>query len=64
MKNRGGGEFASRNAFSRSWVLLLCLGSFCAGMFFTNRFLSLNLSWVWIPFIPLALNHEFPSFVY
>ncbi|KAG6594663.1 putative beta-1,3-galactosyltransferase 2, partial [Cucurbita argyrosperma subsp. sororia] len=37
MKNRGGGEFASRNAFSRSWVLLLCLGSFCAGMFFTNR---------------------------
>ncbi|XP_023003790.1 probable beta-1,3-galactosyltransferase 2 isoform X1 [Cucurbita maxima] len=37
MKNRGGGEFASRNAFSRSWVLLLYLGSFCAGMFFTNR---------------------------
>ncbi|XP_050944601.1 probable beta-1,3-galactosyltransferase 2 isoform X2 [Cucumis melo] len=37
VKNRGGSELASRNAFSRNWVLLLCLGSFCAGMFFTNR---------------------------
>ncbi|XP_022142101.1 probable beta-1,3-galactosyltransferase 2 isoform X2 [Momordica charantia] len=36
-KNRGGGEFAPKNAFSRNWVLLLCFGSFCAGMFFTNR---------------------------
>lgn len=37
-KNRGnGGDPHSRSVISRKWALLLCLGSFCAGMFFTNR---------------------------
>ncbi|GLT52641.1 hypothetical protein SLA2020_259690 [Shorea laevis] len=30
-------ELASRNVISRKSVLLLCLASFCTGMFFTNR---------------------------
>ncbi|XP_015883983.2 probable beta-1,3-galactosyltransferase 2 isoform X1 [Ziziphus jujuba] len=33
----GAGEVATRNVIARKWALLLCLGSFCAGMFFTNR---------------------------
>ncbi|KAF8391547.1 hypothetical protein HHK36_023853 [Tetracentron sinense] len=36
LKSRGG-EPPSRSVVSRKWTLLLCLGSFCAGMFFTNR---------------------------
>uniref|UniRef100_A0A2N9H578 Hexosyltransferase n=1 Tax=Fagus sylvatica TaxID=28930 RepID=A0A2N9H578_FAGSY len=38
VKNRamGGGDFA-KNVMSRNLALLLCLGSFCAGMVFTNR---------------------------
>lgn len=38
MKSRGmvGGELA-KNFMPRNWALLLCLGSFCAGMLFTNR---------------------------
>lgn len=36
MKNRGG-EQVSRSVVSQKWALFLCLGSFCAGMFFTNR---------------------------
>ncbi|XP_061348763.1 probable beta-1,3-galactosyltransferase 2 isoform X2 [Gastrolobium bilobum] len=31
------GEFSSRSAILQRWTLLLCLGSFCAGMLFTNR---------------------------
>nr|VDD16930.1 unnamed protein product [Brassica rapa] len=35
----GGGEHSSssRSSASRRWTLLLCLGSFCVGMFFTDR---------------------------
>ncbi|MCD7456085.1 Beta-1,3-galactosyltransferase 2 [Datura stramonium] len=38
-KNRGGGgvEAPSRSVISRKWTLFLCIGSFCAGMFFTAR---------------------------
>ncbi|KAJ7948150.1 Hexosyltransferase [Quillaja saponaria] len=31
------GELSSRSVITQKWILLLCLGSFCAGMFFTNR---------------------------
>ncbi|KAE9593072.1 hypothetical protein Lal_00029324 [Lupinus albus] len=30
-------EVSSRSVISQRWTLLLCLGSFCAGMFFTTR---------------------------
>ncbi|PKA52592.1 putative beta-1,3-galactosyltransferase 2 [Apostasia shenzhenica] len=33
----GGGEASARSMVSRKWTLLLCVGSFCAGLFFTNR---------------------------
>lgn len=37
-KSKGGGlESFTRSVVSRNWVLLLCLGSFCAGMLFTDR---------------------------
>ncbi|XP_004251520.1 probable beta-1,3-galactosyltransferase 2 isoform X1 [Solanum lycopersicum] len=36
-KNRGATERPSRSVVSKKWSLFLCLGSFCAGMFFTNR---------------------------
>ncbi|XP_058094819.1 probable beta-1,3-galactosyltransferase 2 isoform X2 [Magnolia sinica] len=32
-----GGEVPYRSVVSRKWTLLLCLGSFCAGLLFTNR---------------------------
>ncbi|OVA03380.1 Glycosyl transferase [Macleaya cordata] len=35
-KSRGG-DLPSRSVVSRKWTLLLCLASFLAGMFFTNR---------------------------
>ncbi|WVZ12638.1 hypothetical protein V8G54_017168 [Vigna mungo] len=42
MKNKGGGvELNARNVLQRKWALLLCLASFCAGMFFTNRIWSM-----------------------
>ncbi|XP_062152770.1 probable beta-1,3-galactosyltransferase 2 isoform X2 [Alnus glutinosa] len=31
------GEQSSRSVISQKWTLLLCLGSFCAGLLFTNR---------------------------
>nr|GLL30393.1 probable beta-1,3-galactosyltransferase 2 [Ipomoea trifida] len=42
VKSRGGGggggaEKVSRSVISKKWTLFLCIGSFCAGMFFTNR---------------------------
>ncbi|KAL2339191.1 hypothetical protein Fmac_013637 [Flemingia macrophylla] len=40
MKSKGGGvEASSKNVLHRKWVLL-CVASFCAGMFFTNRALD------------------------
>ncbi|OAY67227.1 probable beta-1,3-galactosyltransferase 2 [Ananas comosus] len=33
----GGGEIPCRGAVSRKWAFLLCLGSFCLGLLFTNR---------------------------
>ncbi|EEF43861.1 probable beta-1,3-galactosyltransferase 2 [Ricinus communis] len=33
----GGGELASRNFVPKNWALLLCISSFFAGTFFTNR---------------------------
>ncbi|KAI4295901.1 hypothetical protein L6164_035897 [Bauhinia variegata] len=40
MKNKGAAieQLGTRNV---KWVLFLCLGSFCAGMFFTNRMWSM-----------------------
>ncbi|XP_039063872.1 probable beta-1,3-galactosyltransferase 1 [Hibiscus syriacus] len=35
VKSRG--EFASKQVLSKNLALVLCLASFCAGMFFTNR---------------------------
>ncbi|KDP20741.1 hypothetical protein JCGZ_21212 [Jatropha curcas] len=37
MKSRVGGEIATRNFMPRNLAFFLCLGSFLAGMFFTNR---------------------------
>ncbi|XP_062088394.1 probable beta-1,3-galactosyltransferase 2 isoform X2 [Humulus lupulus] len=39
VKSKGGiaGDLAKRYVMRRNWALLLCFGSFCAGMFFTNR---------------------------
>ncbi|KAJ0102649.1 hypothetical protein Patl1_04174 [Pistacia atlantica] len=39
-KSRGGGggfESASKNAVSRKWTILFCIGCFCAGMLFSDR---------------------------
>ncbi|XP_059282554.1 probable beta-1,3-galactosyltransferase 2 [Lycium ferocissimum] len=36
-KNRGVVEGPSRSVISQKWTLFLCIGSFCAGMFFTAR---------------------------
>ncbi|KAI4366159.1 hypothetical protein MLD38_022073 [Melastoma candidum] len=40
-KSRGGGGelsvSSSKGAFSRRWTILLCIGCFCGGMFFSNR---------------------------
>ena len=33
---RGGG--AGADGVARRWVLLLCVGSFCLGLLFTNRY--------------------------
>nr|XP_004507687.1 probable beta-1,3-galactosyltransferase 2 [Cicer arietinum] len=38
----GGVELGARTVIHRKWVLLLCLASFCAGMFFTNRMWSMS----------------------
>jgi len=39
----GGGEMGSRNAVvSRNLALLLCFGSFSAGILFTNRQVLIN----------------------
>lgn len=32
----GGGESSSRSMVSKKWTFLFCLGSFCAGLLFTN----------------------------
>nr|GMC70574.1 probable beta-1,3-galactosyltransferase 2 isoform X1 [Ipomoea batatas] len=38
VKSRGGGgEVVSKSLISKKWTLLLCISSFCAGVFFTNR---------------------------
>jgi beta-1,3-galactosyltransferase 1/2/3/4/5/7/8 len=37
-KGRGGGEeLVLRGTISKKWTFLLCLGSFCIGLLFTNR---------------------------
>ncbi|XP_027916159.1 probable beta-1,3-galactosyltransferase 2 isoform X3 [Vigna unguiculata] len=42
MKSKGGAvELSARNVLHRKWALLLCVASFCAGMFFTNRIWSM-----------------------
>ncbi|XP_068463047.1 probable beta-1,3-galactosyltransferase 2 isoform X3 [Phaseolus vulgaris] len=42
MKSKGGAaELSARNVLQRKWALLLCVASFCAGMFFTNRIWSM-----------------------
>ncbi|KAE9585617.1 hypothetical protein Lal_00010027 [Lupinus albus] len=35
LKSRG--DVPVRSVISQKWMILLCIGSFCAGMFFTNR---------------------------
>lgn len=48
------GDFASKHVLSRNLALLLCFASFCAGMFFTNRY------FFWLPgALFLALNLKF-----
>ncbi|XP_020577553.1 probable beta-1,3-galactosyltransferase 2 isoform X2 [Phalaenopsis equestris] len=40
LKNRGGiagGETSTRSMVSKKWTFLFCVGSFCAGLLFTNR---------------------------
>lgn len=43
-KSRGGGlgaggdELVLRGSISKKWTFLLCLGSFCIGLLFTNRY--------------------------
>ncbi|XP_058200423.1 probable beta-1,3-galactosyltransferase 2 [Rhododendron vialii] len=38
MKSRGiAGDWHSRTLVSRNWLVLLCLGSFCAGILFSDR---------------------------
>lgn len=32
-----GGDFSSKSTVSRKWTILFCIGSFCAGLLFTNR---------------------------
>ena len=56
VKNRamGGGDFA-KNVMSRNLALLLCLGSFCAGMVFTNRYFFIFS----IGFLLLSLKFQF-----
>ncbi|KAH1243785.1 putative beta-1,3-galactosyltransferase 2 [Glycine max] len=42
MKSKGACvEVSGRNVLHRKWALLLCVASFCAGMFFTNRIWSM-----------------------
>ncbi|KAJ1427190.1 Glycosyl transferase, family 31 [Sesbania bispinosa] len=42
MKSKGGAvELGARGVIHRKWALLLCMASFCAGMFFTNRMWSM-----------------------
>ena len=38
MSWKGKGEHSSRSVISQKWSLFLCLGSFCVGMLFTNRY--------------------------
>ena len=33
----GGDELVLRGSVSKKWTFLLCLGSFCIGLLFTNR---------------------------
>jgi hypothetical protein len=33
----GGDELLLRRSISKKWTFLLCLGSFCIGLLFTNR---------------------------
>jgi len=46
-KSRGGGlgaggdELVLRGSISKKWTFLLCLGSFCIGLLFTNRYVTL-----------------------
>lgn len=37
MSVKSRGEQSSRDVFTKKWTLLLCIGSFCAGMLFTTR---------------------------
>ncbi|ONK65516.1 uncharacterized protein A4U43_C07F37910 [Asparagus officinalis] len=36
-----GGEISSKSMVSKKWTFLFCLGSFCAGLLFTNRMWTL-----------------------
>ncbi|KAH9744757.1 putative beta-1,3-galactosyltransferase 2 [Citrus sinensis] len=38
MSLKSKGELTSRSVVSQKWTFLLCLGCFCAGMLFTNRY--------------------------
>lgn len=39
-KSRGGFEPSTRGSVSRKWTFLFCIGCFCAGMLFSDRFHS------------------------
>lgn len=44
MSVKSRGEQASRSVTSQKWTLLLCIGSFCAGLLFTNRMWTVSES--------------------
>ncbi|RWV92527.1 hypothetical protein GW17_00045090 [Ensete ventricosum] len=53
----GGGELAARGKVPKKWTFLLCLGSFCAGMLFTNRCRFPLFS----SFVPISSINEKPE---
>lgn len=50
MKSRGA-EQPSRSIISRKWTIFLCIGSFCAGMFFTNRYKLQDFALIYLRFL-------------
>lgn len=65
LKSRG--ELTSRSVISQKWAFLLCIGCFCAGMLFTNRYgyeflmsiLKVYCLWVWSIGFRLLFFYQF-----
>lgn len=56
MKSRAGGEIAGKIMMPRKWTLFLCLGSFFAGMFFTNRYFEYWVSTASFKFVNFSVT--------